>query len=93
MTENLERNLWLAICELNMKFAAARAYKEATEDEVDAEEWATMMIQDDLARIDERWGVKLIYDGNYSCTWGVFNYGMYLSLDEMLNTRCVESGF
>lgn len=96
MNENLERGLWLAICELNIKYTMSKTFKFHTTELGDrtvfdlieeADEWAAEQIAEDLDAIEEKWGVRLVYDGNYSCTWGVFNYGIYTSFEELMDSR------
>jgi hypothetical protein len=63
-----------ALAELNMKYE--RVLGMTNEDD----EAAYKAIEADLKRIEEYCGKPVRYDNNYTCTWGIYRYGLYGSL-------------
>lgn len=70
------RKMMLAMMELNMKF---HTMLEMYDEDFDL---VVSKLQNDLAAFEKEFGIKLYYDGNYTWTWGIYQFGMYETLTE-----------
>lgn len=64
-----------ALAQLNMKYQYVVGRTDSDE------ELAAMAIEDDRKRIEEYCGKPVRFDCNYTRTWGIYQYGMYGSLE------------
>lgn len=85
--------LELTIFELNRKFAAITTAKmNVGMSEDDAMTFALNDLQREIEMANHVFDVHIRFDNNYSCTLGIYPYGVYQSLDEMSDIEKIVDG-